>query len=338
MRRILFIMFILLFFVSSFTDAKIIRVLLQSHYNDPLPSKDAKELYSLEGNVYIEGMFYEGRFDIIGDEKGIYVINKIPFDDYIEGVVYSEIGTQAEIEALKAQAVASRTYAIYQMIHSSSKNKYYDITSSVVHQVFKGKNTDLLISYVVSITKGEILVYNGEPINAVYHSSCVGNTELPEEVWDRDYPYLTSVACNCTENPYEQWIKRFSSLDIKRALNIESVEDIVIIEKTKTGRVKTVKIVIGNNNIGEESIVMSAIEFRRLIGYRDLPSTDFSVKRDKDGFVFSGRGFGHGVGMSQWGAISMARQGMSYRKILSHYYPGTSIILIEDPLTLSKNQ
>lgn len=327
---------IFLLLIPSFIDAKIIRVLLQRNYNDPLPSQDAKELYTLEGSVYLHGRFYEGRFDILGDEKDIYVINKIPFDDYIEGVVFSEIGTQAEIEALKAQAVASRTYAIYQIMHTSSK--YYDITSSVAHQVFKGKNTDLLISYVVSITKREILVYNGEPINAVYHSSCDGNTELPEEVWEKSYPYLTSVPCNCIENPYKQWIKKFSSLDIEKALNVEAINDIVITERTKTGRAKTIKVVLSNSSRAEKFLFMKATEFRRLIGYKDLPSTDFSVKKEKNWFVFLGKGFGHGVGMSQWGAISMARQGMNYREILSHYYPGAMIITIEDPLTLSKNQ
>jgi len=316
--------------------------------NDPLPSEQAESLKSLNGKVFFHGKSYTGSLDVIGDENGLYVVSNLPFEKYIAGVVASEVGKDWEVEALKAQAVISRTYAIFNKNFNTEKN--FNLTSSVLHQVYKGENADHLITEAVQATEKEILTFEGKPINALYHATCEGKTELPEEVWVESYPYIKSVDCNGVNAPYENWEKEFSFEQIGEAVGIEGIKDISIEAYTSTGRVKSLRIITdrpdpalpsgskeagpenesldqsGKRESSEEIIEIKATELRKKLGYKELPSTDFSLTISGDEVFFDGRGWGHGVGLSQWGALSMARQGKSYREILAHYYPGTTIM------------
>ncbi len=320
MKHIVYItFFLLLFFTSQFVKAEdFIKILMLENPDNPMPSKQAESLGKLNGKVFINGQFYVGYFEVKRDENGLYIINDLPFERYIEGVVASETGKEWEIEALKAQAVISRTYAIFYKTLKTKKD--FHLTSSVLHQVYKGNNTSPLIRRAVKETEGEILIYEGYPIKAFYHSTCVGKTELPEEVWGGDYPYLKSVDCNSKNSPYENWQRRFSFEKIEKALGISSIEDISIASYTSTGRVKTLNIVAANTSEME----VKATDLRKLLGYRELPSTHFSLIIKESGYaIFDGKGYGHGVGLSQWGALEMAKQGKNYKEILKHYYPGT---------------
>ncbi len=245
---------------------------------------------------------------------------ELPFEKYIEGVVAAEVGEEWDIEALKAQAVISRSYAVYHKEINSGNG--YHLTSTVLHQVYKGENTSPWIALAVKETEGEILTYEGKPIEAFYHSTCGGMTELPEEVWGKSYPYLKSVICVDESSPYYNWKRRFSFKEIERALRVKNIKDISISSFTSTGRAKTLKIITEDLDTPVE---VKAVELRRLLGYRELPSTLFTIDVNHGEVTFIGRGYGHGVGLSQWKALEMSKEGKDYREILEYFYPGTML-------------
>lgn len=318
MRFILSILSIIFLLPLLAGAEETIKVLMMNSPYEPVPSEKAEHIGNIKGKLFINGRFHTGSLEIIKDEKGIYVINKIPFEDYVAGVVSSEAGRNWAIEALKAQAVISRTYASY--YRDINADNDYHLTSTELHQVYKGRNTNPAITYAVSETEGEILTYNRRPINAVFHATCEGKTELPEEIWEGSYPYLRSVECNSHNAPYENWRRKFRLSGLEKALKIREIKNITISSYTATGRVSRLKILSGNDSVGIE---IRAEELRRRIGYKKLPSTDFYVKRSGKDIIFTGKGFGHGVGLSQWGALEMAKKGKDYRDILAHFYPGT---------------
>jgi stage II sporulation protein D len=300
-----------------------IKVLMLGNPDDPLPSEHAERIASVTGKVFINGQFYSGSLDIIKDEKGLYVINNLPFEKYIEGVVASEIGKDWELEALKAQAIISRTVATHHKIRNAREK--FHISSSKLHQLYKGVNTDASITYAVKVTRGEIMTYENHPIKAYFHASCEGKTELPEEIWDKSYPYLKSVNCNSKNAPYESWQRKFSLNEIEKAIGISGFKGMEVSSYTASGRIRTLKIFTEVSDIE-----MKATEFRNLMGFNELPSTRFSISKTDKAMIFKGKGYGHGVGLSQWGALEMARQGKRYRTILSHYYPGVTIKHMEE--------
>jgi len=286
----------------------------------PVPSEKTENIRNLTGKIFINGKTYNGNFEIKKDENGLHVINSIPFEEYVEGVVFSETGKDWELEALKAQAVISRTYAVFHKLVNGEKE--FHLTSSVLHQLYKEENRNPLITLAVNKTGGEILTYKGSPIESLYHSICYGKTELPEEIWGESYPYLSSVECNSKETPYENWQRRFTLKEIEDEIDVKEIKDITISAYTATGRVKALSITAGDD---ETVTVFKATEFRKRMGYKTFPSTDFKIIKNSKGLVFQGRGWGHGVGLSQWGALEMAREGKDYREILAHYYPGSVI-------------
>jgi len=322
--------------IFAFADDSI-KVLMLDSPKDPQPSEQAQKVESLNGKVFFNNQSYSGSFEIMKDENGLYIVNNISFEKYIEGVVASEVGKSWLTEALKAQAVISRTYALYNKNLQLEKN--YHLTSSVLHQAYKGENTDPLIAQAVESTKGEILTYQGKPANAFYHATCEGKTELPEEVWTESYPYLRSVDCNGKNTPYEKWTKEFTLEQIRDSLGIPGFIGMTISAYTATGRVKTLTMQISKANenyplsppsdkgghVDTSEMEIKATELRMKLGYKELPSTDFTLSVTDGMVVFNGRGYGHGVGLSQWGSLEMAREGKNYRDILAHYYPGTEI-------------
>lgn len=323
----LIISFIILIFsnqayTAEKNDISFIRVLL----GERRPSQtDLEKVKKVSAKTFVRGAKYEGQIELWKDGEGYYLINVVELEDYVKGVVASEVGIDWPKEALKAQAVLARTYALAHIIRNRNKS-FYDVTSSVFHQVYKGEETKEDVEKAVNETKGQILTYNGEPIMAFYHACSVGQTEDPKEVFGREYPYLKPVEVPSTPSPYTLWEKKISFEALVKALSMENINNVNILNYTSTGRVKELEFTNGKNKK-----VIKTTELRRLLQWTALPSTMInSIKIEEDGVVFEGYGFGHGVGMCQWCAFQMAQEGKNYREILQYFYPNTDISQINE--------
>lgn len=252
-------------------------------------------------------------------------ITNINLEDYIIGVVAAEMPASFELEALKAQAVAARTFAMYK---KETRNLDYDLIKGVKDQAYKDNKTLLAqwkvnfftnylkIRQAVEETQGQVLTYNGEVINAFYFSMSNGYTENCELVFAQDLPYLNSVSSkwdNESLNNYSYTINFFKE-DFCSSLGItcDSVE-IQDITRSDSNRVLTITI---NNQ------TFKGTEMRSKLGLR---STDFDIVINESGVTITTRGYGHGVGMSQYGANGMAKEGYSYEEIVKYYYQNTEI-------------
>lgn len=247
------------------------------------------------------------------------IIN-INMTDYLVGVVSAEMPASFPIEALKAQAVVARTYAL-RAINNGKK-----LTDSTSTQVYKDNNqlkslwgADYEKYYskiyeAVTSTNNLAIYYNGNYIDAVYHSTSNGYTENAENVWGNSVPYLQTVSSSWDENA-SSYLKTITKeeADIINLLGIENFDEIQIIERNISGRVEKVK-------VGDK--IYSGVEFRNLLGLR---STDFEIIKDNGTITITTKGYGHGVGMSQYGAKGMADAGYDYKSILNHYYTNVEI-------------
>lgn len=301
-----------------------IRILiLDDSYKSVPKLNDMKRVGNINGKLLFKGIEYDGKIEVFRGEEGLFVVNELPIEDYVKGVVKVEVGENWPLEALKAQAVAVRTYAIYNM--HNKNNTIYHVTSSSLSQLYKGLQTDSDVEKAVNSTSGEILTYNGEVINALYHSTSGGLTELPEEVFGSSFPYLKSVTCDSSTSPFYIWERRIHRQELENILKFNPIIGIEVVSKTKTGRAKEVKL----TGIGAEK-VFQANELRQMLGWKRLPSTWFTTEvRDKM-IIFRGKGYGHGVGMCQWSSMEMAKKGINYKEILATFYQGTVIKLYED--------
>ena len=251
-------------------------------------------------------------------------------EDYIIGVVAAEMPALFADEALKAQAVAARTYAVNQMQNSNltieqmidSGGQAY-ITQEEMHTKWGTSFEQYYnkIETAVLSTQGEIMVYNDEPILAVFHAISCGKTEEAENVWNDALPYLKSVDSSVdkgsSEYTYETTlpVKTVVALLQKAHSDLKLYdgslkEQMQIIDRTEAGYINTMQ--IGNR-------VFTGREVRELLGLR---SSDFTVKQDGDNMIFTTEGYGHGAGMSQYGADCMAKDGKTYKEILTYYYTG----------------
>ena len=265
------------------------------------------------------------------------VVEELQLDDYICGVVAAEMPASYENEALKAQAVVARTYTIYKIKNKSNHDEANICDNPACCQAWISKEDRFAkwdetekqanwekILLAVEQTKGEIITYENEPINAFFHSNSGGITETADNVWGgTNYPYLQVVETS-GESEYSQFssevslsydevtskIRQFHN-DIE--INYEDENAIEIIENTDSGRVKKIK--FGN-------ITISGTEARTIFG---LKSAMFTIDKSEQGIIFKVKGYGHGVGMSQTGANSLAKQGNDYKSIINHYFAGVEI-------------
>ena len=269
-------------------------------------------------------------------------IEKLPLEKYIAGVVAAEMPADFEVEALKAQALTARTYIMNHMLRDGKEANGADVTDTVEHQVYKdfaelkqawGADYDKKLNKVaraVLETEGQILTYNGKPITATFFSTSNGYTENAEDLWENPYPYLTSVV-----SPWDESSPKFhhqTEINVKEfekrlAVKLDSKSIGSIIERTGGNRVASVNI---------NGKVISGQDVREAL---DLKSTDFSWKRKGDTIIITTKGYGHGVGMSQYGANGMAKEGKDFREIVTHYYQGveiTSAKSVTDQLLVQK--
>ena len=326
MRKRLIVIYILLMFLTcSRLEAGTIKVLILDDVFQNIPAKDEQleKMGKLSGDLLVSGTHYAGDIEVMKGKTGMYLINELPIEEYVKNVVGAEVSSSWDMEALKVQAVIARTYALYQ--RTAAGNATYDLTSSVLHQVYKGNTVDARIAYAVMNTEGEVLYYNDRLIEALYHSTSGGMTEDASEVFGKSYPYMKPVASNCEISPYWMWERRIPVDEMEKALNISGLKEVSIRSYTSTRRVKTVDVVHSARVTN-----LKATDLRKMLGWSRLPSTNFEVTRDNGNFVFEGKGYGHGVGLCQWSALQMARDGKNYREILSYFYPGTVIKIYEN--------
>lgn len=248
-------------------------------------------------------------------KDGLQLINVIPLEDYLAAVLGGEMPVSFPPEALKAQAVAARTYALQKKLEAYGAPFY--VGSSVLHQVYGGVNReDARTRVAVEATRGEVLTFELAPIEAYFHASCGGRTESGWEALQRDLPYLQAVDCPCGKLPASRWSATVSDGELRSALG-QSTEGFRVASRTATHRVTRVTAAGGAS--------VDGVLLRRKLGYTKLKSLDFDVEREAKGWHFTGHGFGHGAGLCQWGAKALADKGLGYRDILQHYYPGTEL-------------
>lgn len=266
------------------------------------------------------------------------IVEEIDLDTYLYGVVSSEMPASFDMEALKAQAVVARTYTIYQMKNGGKHQAVASMCdSSLCCQAWITKENRMArweenvreeywdkIVRAVNSTKGKLIFYNGEPINALFHSNSGGKTELSINVWGGDFPYFASVETSGEENyssysseveiSKDELIKKMLEKYSNFEIDFSTGECIKILEYTENSRVK--KIQIGN-------IELSGIEARTLFG---LKSTKFNFEIIEDNIKFSVIGYGHGVGLSQCGSDVLAKSGKKFDEIIKHYYKDVEIV------------
>lgn len=301
----------------------------------------------LEGNLSpaaINGKKYRGEVEVFAnpaDESTLNIVNDVMVEDYLKGVVPSESSASWPEESLKAQTLAARTYALSNWKRRDSLG--FDLMATTSDQVYNGMGAEQAsTNKAIEETSGQVILFNGKPINALFFSCSGGYTDSAKEVWkENGMPYIQPAIDYDQKAPRYKWTQNFSNNDVQKALSklkidggkIKSIE---IVEKTEHNRATKLKVV---GSKGE--FFVDANKFRIAIG---LNSTAFTVKEqtslskklfkasaEPTGFSFDGGGWGHGLGMSQWGARQMAEDGKSYDEILKHYYSGVIIDKLPTP-------
>lgn len=300
------------------------------HGKSVIPLADGYALLETKEAVKFGTHQYTGKIHVFVKGERMRLLNEVFLEDYIPGVLASEISYSWHDEAIQAQAVAARSYAYATWLQT--KDEAYQIDASASSQEFAG--TYAPHPKLVSATKktaGQILTYYGEPIHAFFHACSGGETERASEVWtnaDKKYGYLQNVRTRyCETHPLYQWTTNLSLDEASGALKSYFSNDTLVSLKakslTRTGRIKLITLV-GR----KESRDIDGNSFRLAIGASKLPSLLFTIRQTGDQLVFSGKGFGHGVGLCQWSAKTMAERGYGYQEILFYFYKNVRLTTI----------
>ncbi len=277
------------------------------------------------GGLSLEGRHLPGRIRLSARNGRIRVVAVVPLEEYVAAVLSREAAPSFLPEALYAHAVAMRTYTLSAM--ASPRDPEYDVVAGVEDQVFEGVE-DVAAGFreAAEATRGQLLQYRGRLARTVYHSTCGGRTESAKRAWGTEISYLRSVACeDCRESPAWRWEYRMSREEGRRvalAMGVRPGDDlrIEIERRTPSGRASLVRL-----RSGGVSRVTKASLFRQEVGYARVKSLWMEIVPVGGGWLFLGNGYGHGVGMCQWGANGMAKWGAKYEEILARYYPQTRI-------------
>ena len=281
--------------------------------------------------IRLNGREYTGPLDIVRNGVGVAVVSELGLEDYIVGVLRAEASEKWPAETLRAQAVVARTYAAYHRQLNAGKS--YHIIASTVHQQFAGRVPPTSPMWdAVRDTAGQVLLWEGEVFPAFYHTESGGYTEDPRTVFAaKTMPALKPVRCEfSTGSPHYFWnldvrLAELAQILKKNDVAVGSIIAIDVSERTPSLRAATLTI-----HGTQTSARVRGNDLRRMLGYDTLKSTLFAVAVDGEWARFAGRGYGHGVGMCQWGAKGMAEQGYPTRKILEFYYPGTTFGALDE--------
>ena len=266
-----------------------------------------------------------GRVRFLARKGELLAVAVVPLEEYVAVVLSREAPPRFYPEALAALAIAVRTYAVGAA--AKPRDPAYDVVDSVEDQVFDGTGgVAAVFREAADRTRGLVVRYRGELALTVYHSTCGGRTEDAVSVWGKDIPYLRSQFCDdCADSPVYRWEYRMSEAEghrVAKVLGVPPGKDlrIAVTGRTPTGRASRVRI-----SSGGVSRELQATEFRKAAGYAKVRSLKMEIVPVAGGWRFTGEGWGHGVGMCQFGANGMARRGAGFREILARYYPGTEI-------------
>ncbi len=279
---------------------------------------------SRPGTASLGGRRVPGRLSVVAEQGELVVIAEVPLEAYVAGVLMGEVPARWEDQALRAQAVVSRSYGLHQ--RAQNARRAYHVEADTRNQVFEWGTPSAPFARAVEATRCEVLTWQGAPILAAFHSASGGRTASAREVWGEDLSYLTSTEVKGEEDsPDTYWRARISRTTMSRALaaagrDVGSVGSVQVVARSESGRVLRIRV------RGREGVtVLSGTKLRSALGESTLKSTLFELSSRDGGFVFVGSGRGHGVGMSQWGAQGMARRGALYTEILKSFYPGTKL-------------
>ncbi|WLD93139.1 stage II sporulation protein D [Alkalihalobacillus sp. AL-G] len=258
-------------------------------------------------------------------------VDTLPLEEYVKGVVAAEMPADFEMQALKAQALTARTYIIKMLLHETDLNlpEGADVTDTKMHQVYKSDEElkqiwpeDYAwkinkIAKAVKETEGKVITYEGKPIDALFFSTSNGFTQNSEDYYSTAFPYLKSV-----ESP---WDKQSPKYTYKHVLPVSLVEQKLNVQLKDDGEIGKVLSRTSGNYIDMIEIDGKKLNGRDIRDGLELRSTDFTMVKKDDKVIVQTRGYGHGVGMSQYGANGMAKAGKTYKEIVKHYYNGVSI-------------
>lgn len=296
------------------------------------PASAIRIIPSSDSGVELNGTVYRGEIDIINTGKRLDAVNRVDIEDYLKGVVPKEMNSLWPFEALKAQAIASRSFAVHEALRRG--NKDYDLTADTFSQVYGGMSAEKRrAGKAVEATSGKVLGYEGKVLPAYFHSCCGGHTEDASVIWGKASPPLKGVKCPwCRLSPYFRWQIKISTRSMLNMLkakgySINRIDDIRPGPRDRSGRLEQVSIKSGNKWID-----MNTEDFRAAPGRSAIKSANFRVKKYPTFYLFSGYGWGHGVGMCQWGAFGLAFRWKSAEWILERYYPGARVVELGEVL------
>jgi len=280
-----------------------------------------------DANIYVEGRRFRGEIDIVkGENEKLTVINYIPLERYLYGVLYNEVSHRWPMEVLKAQAIAARTFVLYQA--RQNKLQSYDVRSDIYSQVYGGRASEKWsTTTAVNLTKEKVLTYNGDIFSTYYHATCAGHTEDASNLWNIDLAPLKGTPCDfCRGSKHYQWKKDIPLWSLETDLKdngyrVGKITSVTVLSRNKSGRADKLEI----KDDSGVSVILTGKDFRQIVGPNDIRSTKFDASIKWGSLMLEGAGWGHGVGMCQWGAYEMARRGKKCDEILKYYYPGAEI-------------
>jgi stage II sporulation protein D len=267
------------------------------------------------GYVWIDDRWYRGTVKLVSIDNQLTAIDSVDLEQYLYSVLGAEMSATFPAEALKAQAVAARTYALYRS--RSAGNKLFDVDNTEASQVYRGLSTEANTTQAaVKATSGQVMTYNGKPILAAFHSASGGHTENVEDIWSDSLPYLRGVPDYDLGSPDYGWSKKFSLIELSQMLKIPNIKALAPDRTTQYGSVLSLKASGDNEQVLTGGAIRSALKLRSL---------RFTIAPTPEGFIFNGVGNGHALGLSQWGAYNLAQKGMNYSRILAYYYQGVNL-------------
>ncbi len=288
------------------------------------------------GPWQVAGRRFRGRVMAHAESGRLSLVNHVELEDYVAATVGGEMPSSWPEQALRAQAVATRTYALHQRaLHQRALHQRavqqpvasWDVRATEQSQVYRGIESETeRTRQAAAATRGEVLTHAGQPILAVFHSTSGGRTASAAEVWGKSVPYLGSIDVEFEDiAPFTYWRTVFppdalSGLLAAAGSDLRRVDSLEVTGRSESGRVERI---VARGAARRED--WSGKRLRTLVEGLGLRSRLFDIRSTPQGFAFVGSGYGHGVGMSQWGARELARRGTSYQRILARFYPGAEL-------------